>query len=551
MQFGKYQLVCKLATGGMAELFLAKAAGPMGFEKTLVLKRILPQLADDPAFLEMFLNEARVVARLEHPNIVQIFDFGQAEGSWFLAMEYIDGPNLRILSKRAQAGGVELAPALCAKIVSLASEGLAFAHDALDPVTGEPLGLVHRDISPDNLLVSRQGAVKVVDFGVAKLAGQLHRTQTGVLKGKVAYMPPEQFRGEVLDRRADVYALGIVLYELLTGQRPFQASTEASIMRAVLFDPLVPLRTRRPELPEALGQILDRALAKEREERYPDCHALHEDLERFVLSMGESVGARQIAQLVTRVAGDSGLFITSGSQSEPRRSKPTGSNLPVVVPYATPTGSKALNPAPPGSTPPAEEMTEELDVLVPTPPSVAQQAPPAAVEPPALSGRRWPVWAAAMVLSALVGAGGFVLLYPRPAPEPPPSTPASTGVPQPVAMAALADTAEAQPPASTEPPPVVPVQAEPVQAELAAVEPVRPPKPAPRRMGRLDIRVRPYATVVLDGKEIGQTPLAPLRLAAGPHTLRLINTRLGKDVTVSVEVKPSGVTTFKYNLAKP
>jgi serine/threonine protein kinase len=302
MQLGKYQLVRKLATGGMAEVYLAKAAGPMGFEKTLVLKRILPHLAEDPVFVEMFLGEAKLAAQLEHPNIVQIFDFGEAEGSYFLAMELIDGPSLRKLVKRAVE--TPLPPAICAKLVAGAAEGLAYAHDFRDPATGELLGLIHRDVSPDNILVSRQGAVKVVDFGIAKVAGQGHRTQTGVVKGKVAYMPPEQLQAKPLDLRVDVYALGVVLYELLTGKRPFDATTDVSVMQAILFEQFIPATQRRPDLPPALQQVLDRALAKDREKRYPDCRALQADLERFVMSTGESVGAYQVSQFVAQWLGD-------------------------------------------------------------------------------------------------------------------------------------------------------------------------------------------------------------------------------------------------------
>lgn len=298
MQIGKYQLVRKLASGGMAEVFLAKAAGPRGFEKTLVLKRILPHLAEDPAFVEMFLGEARLAAQLEHPNIVQIFDFGEAEGSFFLAMEFIDGPNLRKLVKRAAEEA--LPPAFCAKVVAAAAEGLAYAHEFRDVETGEPLGLIHRDVSPDNILVSRQGAVKVVDFGIAKVAGQGHRTLTGVVKGKVAYMPPEQLQAKGMDRRVDVYALGVVLYELLTGKRPFDATTDVSVMQAILFESFIPVAQRRPDLPVALQQVLDKALAKDRERRYADCRALQDDLERFVLSTGEPVGAYQIAQRIAQ-----------------------------------------------------------------------------------------------------------------------------------------------------------------------------------------------------------------------------------------------------------
>ncbi|RKG73163.1 serine/threonine protein kinase, partial [Corallococcus terminator] len=301
MQLGKYQLVRKLASGGMAEVFLAKAAGPRGFEKTLVLKRILPHLAEDEAFVEMFLGEAKLAAQLDHPNVVQIFDFGEADGSYFLAMEYIDGPTLRRLIKRSTELKSPLPAALCAKMVAAAAEGLAFAHELTDAETGTPLGLIHRDVSPENVLLSRQGAVKVVDFGIAKVAGQSHRTQTGVVKGKVAYMPPEQLQARAMDARVDVYALGMVLYELLTGRRPFEATTEASIMQSILFEPFVPAVERRPDLPPAMQRILERALAKDRDQRYLDCREFQADLERFVLSLGEPVGAYQIARLVAQL----------------------------------------------------------------------------------------------------------------------------------------------------------------------------------------------------------------------------------------------------------
>ena len=298
---GKYHLVSKLATGGMAEVFLAKVEGPMGFEKSLVLKRILPHLAVDPQFVGMFFTEARVAAQLNHPNVVQIFDFGQASGTYYIAMEYIDGPDLRTLSRRAAELKQPLSPAFCARIISAACEGLSYAHDFVDPASGSPLDLIHRDISPDNILVSRQGTVKVVDFGIAKAANQRHKTNTGLIKGKIAYMPPEQLHGQELDRRVDVYAMGVVLYELLTGRYPFEANTDVSMMQAILFEPLVSAAARRPELPEALVKILDRALCKVREQRYPDCIALQADLELFVRSTGESVGPRDIAQGVERL----------------------------------------------------------------------------------------------------------------------------------------------------------------------------------------------------------------------------------------------------------
>jgi serine/threonine protein kinase len=301
MRVGRYEIIRKIAKGGMAELFLARDVGPRGFEKTVVLKRILPHLAEDPAFVDMFLSEAKLASRMSHTNIVQITDLGRAEGGYYLVMEYIDGPNLRVLGRTASGLGVTLAPELCAWIVSEACFGLAFAHEFCDPATRKPLGLVHRDVSLDNILVSQQGAVKVVDFGIAKAADQVHRTQTGIIKGKLSYMAPEQLRGKELDRRVDVYALGIVFYELLTGHKPFDATTDASMARAILSEPVIPAVKRRPGLPRAVQRILDRALAKDRDQRYPDCRAFQADLEDFILSTREPVGAAQVASLVAKL----------------------------------------------------------------------------------------------------------------------------------------------------------------------------------------------------------------------------------------------------------
>jgi serine/threonine protein kinase len=302
MRLGKYQLLRKLATGGMAEVFLAKTDGPMGFEKQLVIKRILPHLAEDPQFIEMFLAEAKLAAQLNHPNLVQLFDFGQAEGSYFIAMEYIDGPTLRYLLGRARELQSRIPLSLTARIVSSAAEGLAYAHDFRDQLTDEPLHLVHRDVSPDNILISRSGAVKLVDFGIAKARGQSHHTQAGTVKGKVAYMAPEQLRGDALDRRVDLYALGVVLYELCTGRMPFEANSEASMVRAVLYDAAIPAVQRVPALPGPLQRILDQLLAKDREARYPDCRTLHADLEAFLRSTGEATTGFVLSRLVAHLA---------------------------------------------------------------------------------------------------------------------------------------------------------------------------------------------------------------------------------------------------------
>jgi serine/threonine protein kinase/pimeloyl-ACP methyl ester carboxylesterase len=299
---GKYRLVRRLAVGGMAEVYLAKVAGPGGFEKTLVLKRVLPHLAEDEEFVAMFRSEASLAARLNHQNLVSIFDFGQEGDDWYLVMEFIDGPNLFGLMRRAESLKQPLAFNLAAKIIACAAEGLAYAHDFKDPDTGVPLDLVHRDVSADNILLGRNGEVKVVDFGIAKSTAQVHQTQVGTVKGKCSYMSPEQLHGDPLDRRADVFSLGMVLYELVTFNKPFDTSSERRIIQAILLETFAPATKHRPDVPPELMRILHRALAKERADRYPDCRELAADLEGFVVTVGEPMGVKQLSQLVARLS---------------------------------------------------------------------------------------------------------------------------------------------------------------------------------------------------------------------------------------------------------
>ncbi|MBL8952048.1 MAG: serine/threonine protein kinase, partial [Myxococcaceae bacterium] len=296
---GRYQLIKKLATGGMAEVFLASAEGPGGFSKQLVVKRILPHFADNPQFVQMFLSEAKLAAQLNHPNIVQVFDFGQAGRDYFLAMEFVEGMNLRSLNRmyRMQAGSIPMP--LCARMISQACEGLSYAHTFRDPKTNKPVNLVHRDISPDNLIISKHGAVKVLDFGIAKAETQVHKTTTGMLKGKMAYMPPEQLQREPLDMRVDVYALGVVLFELIAGSMPFDATSEVSIIQAVMKpDPMPPLSQLVANVPPQLEHVVAKALAKSKEHRYQDCKELQADLESYIQASGEKCLPSDLAQLV-------------------------------------------------------------------------------------------------------------------------------------------------------------------------------------------------------------------------------------------------------------
>jgi serine/threonine-protein kinase len=283
----------------MAEVFLAKAEGPGGFEKTLVVKRILPQLAAQESFVEMFLSEARIAAQLSHQNIIQVFDFGEEDGSYFLAMEYVDGVNLRTLNRWLKdAAPLSLAHAV--QIVLQVCDGLAWAHDFVNPSTGAPMGLVHRDISVENIMITRTGAVKVLDFGLARAAGEDNGTRSGLLKGKLACMPIEQLRALELDRRADVYAVGVVLYQLISQHQPFERPTKVALINAILTEAPTPVTRWRPEVPTPLVTIIERAMAKDREHRFADCRALRTALERWLLTSGPAPSHQDLATLATR-----------------------------------------------------------------------------------------------------------------------------------------------------------------------------------------------------------------------------------------------------------
>ena len=299
---GRYAVLRKLATGGMAEVFLARAEGPDGFAKQVVLKRILPELARAPGFGEMFLREAQLAATFDHPNLAHVYDFGHAEGVPYLTMEYVDGPTLRQVRKRAQAQGWLLPIEVVATLVARACEGLHYLHELKRQESGDPMGLVHRDISPDNLMVSRSGIVKVLDFGITKDPKAESTTRSGTVRGKLPYMAPEQLGDDPLDRRVDVWALGIVLYELLALRRPYLATGEPSIMRAILFEPFTPIRQVRADVPEALAAIIDGCLQKRREERVPTARALQEHLEGFVSSTGPALSSYDLSSFLTDLA---------------------------------------------------------------------------------------------------------------------------------------------------------------------------------------------------------------------------------------------------------
>ncbi len=283
-QFGKYTLLRPLASGGMAKVYLAIQRAVAGFEKLVVIKRILPELSRDPAFVEMLLSEARTAATLNHPNVVQTFDVGEVEGTYYIAMEHINGEDIRSIvraMKRGQVAEFPLEHTL--QIIMGMCAGLAYAHGQRD-LEGRPLGIVHRDISPQNILVTFTGDVKIVDFGIAKTseAAMGEETKAGQLKGKVPYMSPEQARGQDIDGRSDVFSVGIMLFELTTGRRLFKAKSEYETLKLICERDYPRPSQIRPGYPPGLEAIVMKALAKNADERYQDASEMQADLEAFI-----------------------------------------------------------------------------------------------------------------------------------------------------------------------------------------------------------------------------------------------------------------------------
>jgi len=283
-RLGKYILLDKLAVGGMAELYRAMITGVQGFEKLIAIKKILPHLANEEELVRSFIDEAKLAALLHHQNIVQIYDFGSLGDTYFIAMEYLLGKDCRIITSKAKEKDLPLELQLALLIVSRICSGLDYAHKLKD-FQGKPLNIIHRDISPQNILITYEGDVKIVDFGIAKAASQTTMTQMGMIKGKVAYMSPEQAGGKVIDNRSDIFSCGIILYEMVTGRRMFSGDTMHILtkVREAQFDKPEEVR---PDLPEKLLEILYHALAKDPANRYQTCGDMLTDMEECMKQLG-------------------------------------------------------------------------------------------------------------------------------------------------------------------------------------------------------------------------------------------------------------------------
>ncbi len=424
--FGSYTLIKRVARGGMAEVFLARQRGVEGFEREVALKRILPHLVESPEFVDMFVEEARVAARLRHPNIAHIYDFGKVDDSPFIVMEFVEGiDGAKLLDEAIRS------PLPCEHLARIAADvcaGLHHAHSLRGP-DGKVLGLVHRDVSPQNVLIGLDGQVKLVDFGIAKAAARVQRTRPGVVRGKFAYMSPEQCQGRELDGRSDVFNLGIILWEWLAGTTAFHRDDPVEAGKDITSGNLTPLREHRPDVPEALDKIVKRALAVDRDQRYPTASAMQLELEAFLRDSHSASNAILLGQFVrARFRGDrSESKVTPAPQPAGRGTVPVGAvaaagTQPVERAAGTQPSTRPRTSTSKGQSKSAVEVDETAETKVVSNPSLllARKSgerrvvlPTALVQKarPAAPGRA--PWIVAGVLLMVAAAGLAVLLEQR------------------------------------------------------------------------------------------------------------------------------------------
>lgn len=567
----RYEILGGLASGGMADVWLARIRGPAGFEKVAVVKTILPHLARDPAFTEMFLSEARVAAMLNHPNCVQIFDLGQEDSTYFLAMEFIDGFSLARVLRRAAQKQRPLAVSHLARIAVDAASGLDYAHRLIG-TSGEPLSLVHRDVSPDNLLTSFSGLTKVVDFGIARAAlprGRAAFTESGQVKGKVGYMAPEYLRGEPIDGRADLFALGVVLYRALTGHKPFEGPTDALTIKAILDHDPPPLRSLNAEVPEAIEAMVMRALAKDAAGRFESAREMRQAIES---SMGRPAEHHEVASYLESLwppdddERDRVRALARGEVSDPSHAI-----LDEVVSDQVPSVASVFT-RPDRST---RRMARSVGQAVPL---------------------------AALGLIVVAGVAAVGLLWRSVSSQ----APTSAGVgrdpaappPVPAARPALAAAPELPPsPAPAKPAPRPPPGSGRIRVEVVARPPgelyvdgrligrapgsfelspgLRTLRVADRGEGLdrevvvtvardgerrieivsgkafLDLRASPWAAVRLDGRELGITPVPVQEVWEGRHEVEMSNPELGRSRRTVVEIKAGERRTVREVLDAP
>ncbi len=547
--FGRYQIIRRIAVGGMGEVFLARQSAVAGFDRLVILKSLLPDLAAQEDFVNQFLDEARVAATLNHPNIVSIYEVGLWNGTYFIAMEYIKGDNLSRLQRVAERAKKRIPHEVAAYIVHDAALALDHAHKATD-IHGTPINIVHRDVSPQNIMVRTDGVTKVVDFGIAKAANRVSRTATGMLKGKVNYMAPEQVQGGgELDGRADQFALGVTLWEMLAGRKLFQGNNDLDVLRQLLTSPIPSLASVTDDIAPALADTVMRMIARNRDDRYPTLSEAAHDLKAFIDLSGLQNAQQQTASFVADTIGD-------------EISAKTIDLTPSIANFV-------INLSPPPTQPTAAHMALQSRagkkigigvgaagalllavvaaavILVPEPPpppavkiDAGAVAPPI-VAPPVVAVPKPPRYLLDSVpTGATVTAKGLVLG----------TTPLDTDELAADVEHELEVVLAGYLPART-------------KVKLAVGDSLRdnvtlkkrpgtdtrttppPVQPESAKTGLLTLDAKPWVKVYVDGKYVDSTPISKVELSAGPHSVRLVNEGAGID-----EVRKISITageTFK------
>lgn len=431
IRFGKYLLVEKLATGGMAQLYRAKIIGVEGFEKFIAIKQILPHLAHEEELITSFIDEAKLAALLNHQNVVQIYDFGSMEDSYFITMEYLFGRDLRAVNAKAKEKGTPVSLENALYLISKVCAGLDYAHKLKD-FQGKSLNIIHRDISPQNVFLTYEGDVKIVDFGIAKAASQSTITQVGMIKGKVAYMSPEQAAGKAIDHRSDIFATGILLYELVAGGRMFKGDDTLQILSKVREAEFTPLGTLKGGLPEKLYDIVAKALAKEPEDRYQSLADMQADIEECIFRLNLRPSGRSLAEYLKI------LFAEDIEAEGKRMADAAGAGAASDRAQEAEAERRSVD-VPPAQEPPASKAEPAL------PAKAAPKVRPKPAEP-AKGGKKGALAAVAGVaVLALLGGGYFLMgkgkgpagtTAPAPAAQAPVSAPAAPQAPPPQAASA-------------------------------------------------------------------------------------------------------------------
>jgi serine/threonine-protein kinase len=465
-RFGRYRSLGRIGRGGMAEVFLAVGCGPAGFNKLVVLKRLRDTVASDEAFREMFLDEARLAARLNHPNVVQTYEVFEDSGSFFITMEHLEGQPLGRIERECAKRGTRLKPAICARIVSDALCGLHHAHDARD-YDGAPLHIVHRDVSPQNIFVTYDGQVKVVDFGIAKAELSSTKTQAGFFKGKAAYMAPEQLEGGAIDRRVDIFTAGIVLWEMLAGKRLMAAESTARTLVRLLKEPIPRVTELVDGIDPELDRIVARALQRDPEARYQTAGEMRNALDRYLVESRHFVRHEDIGRMVGELFHDARASMRHaiGEQLALSPEFPQSGTMPIgsetLMASQAPQSVEPIHPASVSGVSVSRTLSSFRGI---PPPSTGIVA----AAPPAKASSRLPSAVMGALVAILLVVALAIIERARMAPQ---GTPATDSAPlsAPAPIATRASTSVPTPTIEAAPPEVL--RGDPAPASPAAVAP--------------------------------------------------------------------------------